>query len=251
MLFNYHTHTARCHHASGTEREYIEAAIKRGIKVLGFSDHAPFDFHDGFVSRCRMTFDKAEGYFDTVRALAREYEGKIRILCGLEMEYYPSLHAEQMETLKKYSPDYLILGQHYLGKEQDGRGATTRKSDGEFNEYVEQVLAAMQTGDFLYLAHPDIIGYGFTESVMEKGYKRLCEGAKDMNMPLEINLLGIRSGRHYPDVRLFEIAKKVGNKVLLGSDAHSPEELLHPTDEKEALKMVETLGLDLIREPIL
>ncbi len=251
MLFNYHTHTARCHHANGTEREYIEAAIKKEIKVLGFSDHAPFNFPDGYVSKCRMTFDKLAGYFDTVRALAKEYEGKIRILCGLEMEYYPALHKEQMETLEKYSPDYLILGQHYLGDEKDGRSAPTRKNDEEFNEYIEQVIAAMRTGDFLYLAHPDIIGYNFTESVMEKGYKRLCEGAKDMNIPLEINLLGIRGGRHYPDARFFEIAKKVGNKILLGTDAHSPEDFLHLTDEKEACAMVETLGLDLIREPIL
>ena len=41
MLANYHTHTARCHHASGSEREYIEAAIAGGMKILGFSDHAP------------------------------------------------------------------------------------------------------------------------------------------------------------------------------------------------------------------
>jgi len=30
MFANYHTHTSRCHHAKGTEREYIEAAIKAG-----------------------------------------------------------------------------------------------------------------------------------------------------------------------------------------------------------------------------
>ncbi len=251
MLFNYHTHTVRCHHAVGSEREYIEAAIKRGIKVLGFSDHAPFNFPDGFVSKCRMDFGEIEGYFDTVRALAKEYEGRIRILCGLEMEYYPSLHSEQMKTLEKYCPDYLLLGQHYLGEEKEGRSAPTRKSDEEFNEYVEQVLRGLETGDFLYLAHPDMIGYNFTESVMENGFTRLCEGARDMNIPLEINLLGIRTGRHYPDARFFEIAKKVGNKILLGSDAHSPEHFFHPTDENEARSMAEALGLDLIREPVL
>ena len=29
MNYNYHTHTFRCHHATGTEREYIEEAIKK------------------------------------------------------------------------------------------------------------------------------------------------------------------------------------------------------------------------------
>ena len=39
MIANYHTHTWRCHHADGTEREYVENAIAAGIKILGFSDH--------------------------------------------------------------------------------------------------------------------------------------------------------------------------------------------------------------------
>ena len=36
---NYHTHTTRCYHASGKDEEYVKAAIKAGIKELGFSDH--------------------------------------------------------------------------------------------------------------------------------------------------------------------------------------------------------------------
>ena len=39
MLANYHTHTPRCGHAIGSERQYIERAIEEGFKVLGFSDH--------------------------------------------------------------------------------------------------------------------------------------------------------------------------------------------------------------------
>ena len=32
---NYHTHTFRCHHANGTEREYIEQAIERAGTKAG------------------------------------------------------------------------------------------------------------------------------------------------------------------------------------------------------------------------
>ena len=41
MIANYHTHTWRCRHADGTEREYVETAIEAGFKILGFSDHTP------------------------------------------------------------------------------------------------------------------------------------------------------------------------------------------------------------------
>ena len=43
MLTNYHTHTTRCGHAEGTEEEYILTALRCGFKVLGFSDHAPWE----------------------------------------------------------------------------------------------------------------------------------------------------------------------------------------------------------------
>ena len=54
MIANYHTHTARCHHASGTEEEYIQAAIESGLRVLGFSDHTPYPFPEGYYSKMRM-----------------------------------------------------------------------------------------------------------------------------------------------------------------------------------------------------
>lgn len=41
---NFHTHTYRCHHAKGTDRDYVEAAIKAGYTEIGFSDHVPYPF---------------------------------------------------------------------------------------------------------------------------------------------------------------------------------------------------------------
>ena len=37
---NFHTHTTRCLHASGSDEEYVLKAIELGYKTLGFSDHA-------------------------------------------------------------------------------------------------------------------------------------------------------------------------------------------------------------------
>ena len=39
MIANYHTHTFRCHHALGTDEDYVTSAIANGIQILGFSDH--------------------------------------------------------------------------------------------------------------------------------------------------------------------------------------------------------------------
>lgn len=36
MIANYHTHTWRCRHADGTEREYVERAIEAVLKFSVF-----------------------------------------------------------------------------------------------------------------------------------------------------------------------------------------------------------------------
>mgnify|MGYP000697771308 CR=1 FL=1 len=46
---NFHSHTVRCQHAVGEEREYVEEAIKEGFEVIGFSDHSPYLFKNGYV----------------------------------------------------------------------------------------------------------------------------------------------------------------------------------------------------------
>ena len=54
MIANYHTHTYRCGHAVGEDRQYVETAIRRGLQVLGFSEHVPMPFPDGHESRFRV-----------------------------------------------------------------------------------------------------------------------------------------------------------------------------------------------------
>ena len=251
MLFNYHTHTARCNHASGTDREYVEQAISGGMKTLGFSDHAPYVFPGGtYPSEHRMRVDELFEYAESVRSLAKEYEKDIRILCGFELEYYPDYHAEEMKFLSQVKPDYLILGQHFVGNEfsfiTSSRGLAG--NDLGLITYVSQIISALATGDFLYLAHPDLAGYHFSEETIEREYRRLCQAAKKMGIPLEINLLGMRAQRHYPNERFFRIAADVGNDVLLGADAHEPESVCDKKNEAKALEMVKSLGLNLLEK---
>lgn len=252
MFFNYHTHTKRCNHAVGTEREYVESAIQKGMTVLGFSDHAPYIFpNTDYYSFFRMQTDELFTYADAVRSLQKQYEKDIRILLGFELEYYPEFHKNEMEFLQKVSPDYLILGQHLLNNELDQVISSRLSTDEQLAAYVSQVLEGLQTGDFLYLAHPDLPGYGFSEQAVLREYRRLCEGAKALNLPLEINLLGMRSHRQYPDKRFFEIAAKVGNTVIIGSDAHEPENVVDQVSEALAKDMVSSLGLKLIETPLI
>ena len=118
MIANYHTHTPRCGHAAGTEREYVEAALRAGVRTLGFSDHTPYDYGVPYRnSRVRMAVEELPAYADTVRGLAAEYRDRLEILLGVEAEYYPQHFARLLELLRRSGVRYMILGQHFLGNE--------------------------------------------------------------------------------------------------------------------------------------
>ena len=251
MKFNYHTHTSRCRHAVGTDREYVEKAIESGLKTLGISDHAPYVFpNTDHYSAFRMFPEELHAYAESVRALAKEYAKDIRILCGFELEYYPDFHAEEMAFLNQVKPDYLIMGQHFIGNELNHVFAR-HTEDIALVAYVTQVLAGLATGDFLYLAHPDLAGYHYSDEVKKREYKRLCEGAKRMGIPLEWNLLGLRENRHYPGKEFFSIAAEVGNDIIIGVDAHNPDNFLEKRLEEKSLAMAKELGLNVIDKPLL
>ena len=55
---NFHSHTVRCQHAVGEEREYVEEAIKEGFEVIGFFRPFPLFIQNGYVSRIRMTMSQ-------------------------------------------------------------------------------------------------------------------------------------------------------------------------------------------------
>ena len=117
MRFNLHTHTYRCHHASGTEREYIENAIQSGMELLGFSEHVPYPFPDGHESSFRLYRRDLENYFSALNALRSEYKNEITIVIGFEAEYYPKYFEDMLRLIRPYNPDYLLLGQHFTNNE--------------------------------------------------------------------------------------------------------------------------------------
>lgn len=246
MTANYHTHTVRCHHAVGTEREYIETAIERGLKVLGFSDHSPQIFPtDDYYSHFRMRPEETDGYISTLRSLREEYRDDIEILIGFEVEYYPEIFDALLEHIKPYGVDYLILGQHFIANEYDTHESSTARhfDNAKLTQYTDQVLEGAATGKFTYIAHPDVFRFEGDEAFYAIETRRLCEGAKALGIPLEVNFLGLVEGRHYPSDRFFKIAREVGCDFVFGCDAHKPNDVALPQTLARAQEFAERHGI--------
>ena len=251
MDYNYHTHTTRCGHAFGSDEEYILCAIEAGIKHLGFSDHAPFIFPDGFEHRYRIPMSEGRNYISDLTVLREKYKDKIEISIGLEMEYYPNYFSQMINTARNLGAEYLILGQHFIMSEHSrgiGAGGPTDNAE-HLKAYVDEVIEAIKTGVFTYVAHPDIMCFTGDDSIYKKEIERLCLASRELDIPLEINLAGVRYNKFYPADRFWEIAGSVGAPVTIGYDAHNATDMLNKEQLCFAERLISTHKLNYIGIP--
>jgi len=244
MLANYHTHTYLCHHAYDEPRQYVETAIKNGLEILGFSDHVPYPFKNGYVSDYHIDLADSDKYVEIVTSLKKEYEKDIEILLGYEVEYYPKDFKSMLNFISQYDYDYLILGQHFTFNEYDGHYVAFNSRDKNvLTQYVNQVCDGIDTRLFSLVAHPDIVNMTCDEKHKIREYTRLCEHAKKNNIPLEINLLGLVARRNYPTDLFWEIAARVGNEVIISCDAHDAYRVGNKKEYERGLQYAEKFGI--------
>jgi len=252
MDYNYHAHTARCGHARDEDEAYIRRAIDCGVRSMGFSDHIPFRFPDGHESTYRIPVDQVGNYFASLRALREKYKDQIDLKIGFEMEYYPLHFDAMLANARAWGAEYLILGQHFIGNEHPGGFYVALESDGrtdQLEEYVTCVVEGMHTGVFTYVAHPDLFHFKGDMADYEREMRKICVASRQTGIPLEINLLGIRAGRHYPVDAFWAIAGQEGCPVTFGFDSHDARAAYDGASLSRAQELVRTYGLNYIGEP--
>ncbi|MBQ8536315.1 MAG: histidinol-phosphatase [Clostridia bacterium] len=252
MKANYHTHTPRCHHAGGTEEEYVKAAIGAGFDVLGFSDHTPWPYKSDFVSHIRMLPQELPGYVSTVQHLKEAYKDQITLRLGLECEYYP-MYMDWLQELHERM-DYLILGAHYLNTDESNPYVVYPcKEDKGMWAYVESSCEALQTGLFTYMAHPDLfMRYRPAfDKESEKASHALLTVIKELGLPIEYNLNGQLIQQRekepgYPRREFWEFAASYGIPAIIGVDAHTPKLLANEKIWEDAHTLLTQLGYTII-----
>lgn len=241
----------RCLHATGTDEEYVLAAIDAGFDELGFSDHGPWRYRTSFIPTMRMLIDEFEDYSSSILNLKEKYSDQICIKLGLEYEFYP----DYTEWLKGFIDgsglDYVIFGNHYAISDEInpyfGHSA-------DLDLYLDSMLAGIESNMYAYIAHPDLImrPYGKFDSAIEKVFKVICRKAKENDRILEYNLLGLRRWGEksreigYPNDNFWKIAAAEGCKAIIGTDAHSPDHLNDETYRKTAEAFLNSLGIEVV-----
>lgn len=231
-MINLHTHTYLCGHAFGGPADYAGEALKRGVATLGISDHTPFP--DDRIAGIRMPYAKLGQYLEEI-GKARERYPQLRILAAAECEYFPELHDYYKdELLGERKLDYLIGSVHFYKYKGEMRGfwGGEKMDRGALMAYAESYVEMIESGLFLFGAHPDTFGAavdGWDENCRDCA-QLICKAAVKAGMPLEINTSGwVKQGQHpelprpYPLEEFWRIAAGLGVKAVVNSDAHAPE----------------------------
>lgn len=250
MKANYHTHTVRCGHAEGSDESYVRAAIAQGFDTLGFSDHVPWPYRGGFSNpTVRMPLAMLDEYMASIKALKEKYVGRIDILTGFECEHFPQYMGWLCEMAEEKQLDYLILGNHYDQTDETGMYFGSCSTAAQLRSYVDSTVKGVESGLFAYLAHPDLFmrRYAAFDDNCRAAARDLCQACREANVPMEYNVhdryLSSRTHRKsYPHPEFFEIARDTGVKVIIGLDAHEPQELSDPTQWDLATHELESFG---------
>ena len=105
------------------------------------------------------------------------------------------------------------------------------------------VVAGMETGKYSCVAHPDLFYFAGPDRVYQREMARICRRAKELDVPLEINVLGLREGRCYPNDLFWPLVKAEGCRAVLGCDAHRPEDVADPGQLKAAMAFADRFGV--------
>ena len=235
ILSDLHIHSNFSDGADSPE-EIVLAAIGMNMETIGFSDHSYTEF-DG--SYC-MKKENIEPYKKEILRLKEKYKDKIKILCGIEQDFY------SVEPTDDY--DYIIGSVHYIKSGDnyipidDSASCLINAANTYFGGDIYR-LCEIYFDTVSKIRKADIIGHidlvtKFNEPTPlfdEKNgryvaaYKKALDALLKLNIPFEMNMGAISRGYRktpYPSPDIIRYIKDKGGRIVLSSDAHQKEAIM-------------------------
>ncbi len=246
-LYNLHQHSLFSD-GKAEPAAYARKASELGFSATGFTEHSPLPFPTPFSLKTERILD----YIKETDRLKKEYEGKMEIYRGLEMDFIPGLSEDFSFWRKITKADYLI-GSVHLVQPEDGHdlwftdgpdravydrgietlfGGDPRKA---VTRFFTQTMEMIESQQFEIIGHFDKIKmhnqnrfFKEEDAWYQKLIDKVISLIKQHNLIVEVNTRGMykkRSGSLFPDGITLKKVKENHIPVLISSDAHRPEEL--------------------------
>jgi histidinol-phosphatase (PHP family) len=234
-LIDLHTHHQRCGHATGSLRDYVEAALDSGVKVLGLSDHTPLFAVEGDhpIPVAAMSRSEFPAYLAEAVALRDEYRGRIDILVSAEADYSAG-HLDAYSAALSGEPlDYVIGSVHVMdGKDIFDPTRWTDLTDEQVRSLKTRffgiVADSARSGLFEVIGHVDALKGSYprlSEIPTPRAVDDMLKAIVDTGCVMEINTSGGTKmcGGWYPDLDIIQRAFFYGVRITFSSDAHRPD----------------------------
>ena len=227
-----HMHSAFSADSEALPRDNVEAAIKKGLDTICFTDHIDYDFPDP-----ELNFDiSLLDYFHELEELREEYREKLCILIGVEMGLQPHLGDRIQKTLADWPFDFVIGSQHVVYDADPYYPVAWQEHvpDEVYRRYFEETLTNVTALDcFDVLGHLDYVTrYGVTlpdgknDEIIRSNMDVIDEILKTLirkDKGLEVNSAAYRQGLSYPNPNPIVIRRYLelgGEIITVGADAH-------------------------------
>lgn len=199
-ILDSHTHTIASGHAYSTLHEMVKAAADQGLELIGITEHSM-----AMPGTCH------EYYFMNMRILPRRMCG-IEVLHGAEVNIIDFKGNLDMEEYLLRMMDVVIASMH-----------TPCLKSGSCEENTEAVIGAMRNPYVNILGHPD-------DSRFPLDYEAVVRTAKEEGVLIELNNnslhpLGARQNPIPNDIEILKYCRKYNAPIILGSDAHTQEDV--------------------------
>jgi len=193
ILVDLHTHTMASGHAYSTLSENAAAAARKGLRLLGMTDHGP-----------SMPGAPNLYYFGNFSILPQTLSG-VRILPGVEANI--TSHEGELDIPLRYlkQMSIVLVGLHVICY-----------PGGNSEQNTQAYLKAMSNPYIDIMVHPGRPDF-------EMDLEKIAYTSAQLRIPVEINnsSLGQEKGGAWGNCSYFaRNAAKYGGPVVLGSDAH-------------------------------
>lgn len=266
-LTNYHSHCDFCDGHAPIE-DFVKVAIEKGFSAYGVSSHSPLPEYIGHTGV--LKFQAVPAYLDEIERLKIKYRGQIELYAGMEIDYLDQEHNPANSYFQSLALDYRIGSVHFLKVGQNiAMDADTRPEsfivhlreyyDNSLKQlvldYFDAKMRMIALGGFDFVGHADkvsmnalrveplVTAQGWYKDKIAEYFNFIAE----KKVMLEINTKALHTaGLFFPNQEHFSLLEKLGVKLVVNSDAHSPH--LINSGRSEAIESLKAVGYKTIRE---
>lgn len=243
ILEDLHTHTTYCD-GNNSPEEMILAAIDMNMDTIGFSAHS-YTFFD---ERYCLKKERTEEYKSEIKSLKNKYKNRIRILCGIEQDFYSDMPTNDY--------DYVIGSVHYIKVKNeyipvdDGNDILQNAANVFFNNDIYSFLEEYYktVSDVVKVTQADIIGHFDLVSKYNDGnvlfdannnryinaWQTAVNKLVTYSTPFEINTGAVSKGYKstpYPSEDILQFLIEKNARFIMSSDSHSNKTLCFGFDK--------------------